>query len=207
MLAKQVHRDDVKAVTAQDAGAGLLRPQDYEADALVTNVPGLTLTIFSADCIPTLYFDPVTCCIGAAMRAGAAPPWVSLPKPLPPWSACTAPKRKTSAPAIGPGISRCCFETDADVPAAMRGALGAEAAPYLQRGAQGGKWHVDLKAINRHWMLRAGACTRAHCRERRMHRLLHGSVLVAPPHGRRTRQPGRHDLFEGSTVTKEAAPL
>lgn len=54
VLARQVHRDDVKVVTAQDAGAGLLRPQDYEADALVTNVPGLTLTIFSADCIPTL---------------------------------------------------------------------------------------------------------------------------------------------------------
>ena len=30
VLARQVHRDDVKVVTAQDAGAGLLRPQDYE---------------------------------------------------------------------------------------------------------------------------------------------------------------------------------
>ena len=58
--------------------------------------------------------------------------------------------------AIGPGISRCCFETDTDVPAAMRAALGAEVEPYLQRSAQDGKWHVDLKAINRHWMLRAG---------------------------------------------------
>lgn len=56
MLARQVHRDDVKVVTAQDAGAGLLRPQDYEADALVTNVPGLTLTIFSADCHPHALF-------------------------------------------------------------------------------------------------------------------------------------------------------
>ena len=43
--------------------------------------------------------------------------------------------------------------------------------------------------------------------ERRVYRLLHRSVLVAPPHGRRARQPGRHDLFEGNTMTKEAAPL
>ena len=65
VLARQVHRDDVKVVTAQDAGAGLLRPQDYEADALVTNVPGLTLTIFSADCIPVLLCDPVRRVIAA----------------------------------------------------------------------------------------------------------------------------------------------
>lgn len=109
--------------------------------------------------------------------------------------------------AIGPGISRCCFETDTDVPAAMRAALGAEVEPYLQRSAQDGKWHVDLKAINRHWMLRAGLAPGTHRRERRVYRLLHRSVLVAPPHGRRARQPGRHDLFEGNTMTKEAAPL
>ena len=66
VLSKQVHRDDVRLVTGTDAGAGLLRPQDYEADALVTNEADLPLVIFSADCIPTLYYDPVSRCIGAA---------------------------------------------------------------------------------------------------------------------------------------------
>ena len=56
--------------------------------------------------------------------------------------------------AIGAGISRCCFETRSDVPEAMTAALGAEAAPYLER--RGVKWHVDLAGLNRQWLLRAG---------------------------------------------------
>ena len=156
VLARQVHRDDVKVVTAQDAGAGFLRPQDYEADALVTNVPGLTLTIFSADCIPTLYFDPVTRCIGAAHAGWRGTALGIAAKTIAAMERLYGAKAEHIRAAIGPGISRCCFETDADVPAAMRAALGAEVEPYLQRSAQDGKWHVDLKAINRHWMLRAG---------------------------------------------------
>ena len=56
--------------------------------------------------------------------------------------------------AIGPCISQCCFETDGDVPEAMTSALGAEAAPYLERREK--KWHVDLAGLNRQWLLRAG---------------------------------------------------
>ena len=57
--------------------------------------------------------------------------------------------------ALGPCIGKCCFETDSDVPEAMRtSALGAEAEPYLER--RGEKWHVDLAGLNRQWLLRAG---------------------------------------------------
>jgi copper oxidase (laccase) domain-containing protein len=66
VFSKQVHRDGVKVVAESDAGYGLFRDIDYEADALVTNVPGMTLVIFSADCVPVLLFDPVRRCIGAA---------------------------------------------------------------------------------------------------------------------------------------------
>lgn len=56
--------------------------------------------------------------------------------------------------AIGPCIGPCCFETDADVPQAMRAALGADAEPCLE--ARGSKYHVDLAGLNRQWLLRAG---------------------------------------------------
>ena len=52
--------------------------------------------------------------------------------------------------AIGAGIGPCCFETDGDVPQAMRAALGAAADPYIEQ--RGAKWHVDLKGINAHWL-------------------------------------------------------
>lgn len=44
-------------------------PGVYEADGLITDEPGLCLTIFSADCIPVLLLDPVRRC-AAAVHAG-----------------------------------------------------------------------------------------------------------------------------------------
>ena len=49
VLSQQTHTANIRTVTAEDAGKGLLRPRDYtDVDALITNVPGLPLTVFSA---------------------------------------------------------------------------------------------------------------------------------------------------------------
>ena len=67
VLSRQVHRSDVRRVTAEDCGKGLWRPQDYDsADGLVTDVPGIPLIVFSADCNVLLLHDPVRRVIGAA---------------------------------------------------------------------------------------------------------------------------------------------
>lgn len=155
VLSLQVHRDDVRLCTADDAGKGLFRERDYKADALITAERDLPLVVFSADCGTVLLHDPDAGCVGA-VHAG--------------WRGCAAgiaektvremirllgarPERILAA--LGPCIGKCCFETDSDVPEAMRtSALGAEAEPYLER--RGEKWHVDLAGLNRQWLLRAG---------------------------------------------------
>ena len=130
VLSRQVHRSDVRRVTAVDCGKGLWQPQDYDsADALVTDVPGIPLIVFSADCNVLLLHDPVRRVIGAA-HAG--------------WRGA----------AIGPAIGPCCFETDGDVPEALRAALGAAAEPFM--AWNGSKWHIDLKAVNALWLRREG---------------------------------------------------
>ena len=65
VLSRQVHEDTIRCVTAADAGKGLFKERDYSADALVTNEPGLSLMVFSADCGIFLLHDPVTGSIGA----------------------------------------------------------------------------------------------------------------------------------------------
>ena len=154
VLSAQVHETTVRHVTAADAGRGLFRTRDFTADALVSGEKGITLEVFSADCTNLLLWDSRTGAVGA-VHAG--------------WRGCAAGiVEKTvremerlfdTAPgdlraAIGPCIGACCFETDSDVPQAMLAALGQEAAPYLI--PRGEKYHVDLKGLNRLWLLRAG---------------------------------------------------
>lgn len=65
--AKQTHKDIVRVVTSKDKGKGFSRERDYDdIDALITNEPGLTLTILTADCVPVFLIDPIKHAIGLA---------------------------------------------------------------------------------------------------------------------------------------------
>lgn len=67
VLSMQTHTTNIRTVTSQDAGMGLTKPLTYQdVDGLITNVPGLVLSIFAADCTPLLFVDPVHHAIGAS---------------------------------------------------------------------------------------------------------------------------------------------
>ena len=154
VLSHQVHETTVRAVTAADAGKGLFRERDYTADALITNVPGMTLTVFSADCTNLLPWDSITGAVGA-IHAG----WRGCAAGIVEKTVCEMNRLYSTCPAdlfavIGPCIGQCCFETGDDVPAAMLDALGGDAALYMSRSGE--KWHVDLVGLNELWLLRAG---------------------------------------------------
>ena len=155
VLSRQVHRSDVRRVTAVDCGKGLWQPQDYDsADALVTDVPGIPLIVFSADCNVLLLHDPVRRVIGAAhagWRGTAAGIAAETVRVMAEDYGCDPADIRA---AIGPAIGPCCFETDNDVPDALREVLGDEAAPFMTWN--GRKWHIDLKAVNALWLRKAG---------------------------------------------------
>ena len=155
VLSRQVHRSDVRRVTAVDCGKGLWRPQDYDsADALVTDVPGIPLIVFSADCNVLLLHDPVRRVIGAAhagWRGTAAGIAAETVRVMTEDYGCDPADLRA---AIGPAIGPCCFETDGDVPEALRAALGVAAEPFM--AWNGSKWHIDLKAVNALWLRREG---------------------------------------------------
>lgn len=155
VLSRQVHETNVRACTAEDAGKGLSRERDYDsADALVTDVPGLTLFVFSADCGTVLLHDPGTGAVGAAHAGWRGCAGGIVEKTVREMARLYGAEPGRLRAALGPCIGPCCFETDGDVPAAMREALGEDAGPYLER--RGAKWHVDLEGLERQWLLRAG---------------------------------------------------
>ena len=156
---KQVHEDTVRHVTGADRGKGLFVTTDFTADALVTNEPGLSLMVFSADCIILLLHDPQTRSIGA-VHAGWRGTALDLPaKAIREMGRLFGAKPENIRVAIGAGIGPCCFETHDDVPDAMRAAFGGGAERYIQ--PRGPKWTVDLKAINA-WRLREAGVRAEH---------------------------------------------
>ena len=155
VLSRQVHRDDVRAVTAADCGKGLWVPQDYDsADALITNVPDIPLVVFSADCNVILLHDPVRGTIGACHAGWRGTALGIAAKTVREMVRLFGCDTANIHAAIGPAIGQCCFETDADVPEALQAALGDEVSPYITWDTQ--KYHVDLKAINALWLRKSG---------------------------------------------------
>ena len=151
VCSKQVHQDTVRHVTGADKGKGLTVPVDYTADALVTDEPGVSLMVFSADCIILLLYDPVTRSVGA-VHAGWRGTALDLPaKTVGEMGRLFGARPENIRAAVGAGIGPCCFETHDDVPDAMRAAFG----PGVERciAPRGGKWTVDLKGVNA-WRLR-----------------------------------------------------
>ena len=63
----QVHKSEVLVVTEEDAGDGITRELTHsEIDAQITNVKNLPLIVYTADCVPILFADPVSRVIGTA---------------------------------------------------------------------------------------------------------------------------------------------
>ena len=61
----QTHTTNVRKVTAEDAGNGLTREREFhDIDGLITDVPGIVLSTFYADCVPLYFVDPVHRAIG-----------------------------------------------------------------------------------------------------------------------------------------------
>ena len=154
VCAVQVHRDDVRLCSPEDWGKGLYTLTDYEADGLITNTPGTALTVYSADCGTILIEDRRTGAVGAC-HAG----WRGAAMGIAEKTARAMMERFGSRPedlyaALGPCIGMGCFETDADVPEAVRKGLGAEAEPAITQ--DGEKFHVDIKYVNRRFLERAG---------------------------------------------------
>ncbi len=153
VLTRQTHSDIVRRVEKADAH-GFDHHTYPECDALITCDPGTALMVFTADCTPILLWDPVTGAVGAAhagWRGTAADIAGKTVRAMTEHFGCDPANIRA---AIGPNIGPCCFEADADGPEAMLAALGEAARPWIT--PRDNKFYVNLKELNRLFLLRAG---------------------------------------------------
>lgn len=153
VMTMQVHSDIVRVVTEADCN-GLCHRNYPQCDGLVTNTPGVALLIFTADCTPLLFHDPVTGAVGAAHAGWRGTAKAIGARVVEAMVAHFGSRPEDIRAAIGPNVGQCHFETDADVPNAMVEAFGEEVQEYIQK--KGEKYYLDLKAINALVLRRAG---------------------------------------------------
>ena len=153
VLTRQTHSDIVRVVGRGDCRGCFHR--DYpECDAVVTNDPGVALMVFTADCTPMLFHDPVTGAVGAAHAGWRGTASAIGPKTVAAMVAHFGCRPENIRVAIGPNVGFCHFETDADVPEAMVAAFGSEAEQFIR--SNGEKYYVNLKEINALSLRRCG---------------------------------------------------
>lgn len=165
VLPYQTHTVNVRVVTEEDGGKGFTKERDYtDVDGLITNVPGIVLSIFAADCVPLLFVDPIHKAIGASHsgwrgtinRMGK----VTIEKMTENFG--TDPKDLVCA--IGPSICRDCYEVSEDVALEFKKAFpGHESEILTDDGLNESgehKFHLDLWNTNRIVMEEAGVQSR-----------------------------------------------
>ena len=157
VMSNQTHSDTIRVVTAEDWGAGLYGPELSPCDALITNVPGTALAVFTADCTPILLWDSVTGAVGAVHAGWRGTAANIAGKTVEAMTAAFGCDPTNIRAAIGPNIGPCCFETDGDVPRALGKTYGPEVAWFVRRREQ--KYYVNLKTINAMSLGRSGVET------------------------------------------------
>lgn len=142
----QVHSADVIAVNGADDGGA-------EADALVTNQPGLALTILTADCQPVLLADRNAGVIGAA-HAGWRGALSGILEATVSAMVALGAERSAITAVIGPSISQRAYEVGPDFLEAF-----VDTNPTYSRffvNGDGDRYLFDLPAFGLHCLREAG---------------------------------------------------
>lgn len=114
---RQVHTAVVATAGPADVGRGMFAemPSFEGADAMVTDTPGLTLLVLSADCPPVFFYDPVQRAIGLAHSG-----WKGTVGRISANVVQAMRDNYGSQPAdivavVGPSIGPCCYAVGANV--------------------------------------------------------------------------------------------
>lgn len=152
----QTHTINVRKVTAEDAGRGLIKERGYtDVDGLITDVPGLVLSTFYADCVPLFFVDKVHHAIGLSHSG-----WRGTVARMGHVTLEAMHKEYGTNPedvicAVGPSICQDCYEVSGDVAEEFqREFLGHEDEILIAK--ENNKYQLDLWKANEIILLEAG---------------------------------------------------
>lgn len=145
----QTHTTNIRVVTEDDRGRGFVRPKDYrDVDGMITNVPGLTLATFYADCVPLYFVDPVKRAIGLSHSGWRGTVGKIGKKTVERMEETYGSDPVDIRAVIGPSICQDCYEVSGDVIDEFRQAFSEESWPDLYYAKANGKYQLNLWKAN-----------------------------------------------------------
>jgi YfiH family protein len=157
VLSWQTHTTNIRICTEADRGMGITKARPYgDVDGLMTDVPGLVLVTFYADCVPLYFLDPVKKVI-ALSHSG----WKGTVNRMGEVTVRKMQEVYGSDPAdilacIGPSICRDCYEIGSDVAVEFEKAFSSASLPGILKERPDGKYQLDLWEANRIILHEAG---------------------------------------------------
>lgn len=154
----QTHTVHIRQVTEADKGKGVLQKKDYtDIDGLITNVPGITLTTFYADCVPLFFLDPVNKAAGLAHSGWRGTVGRMGEKMVKAMKDAFGSEPENLYAGIGPSICQDCYEVSADVADRFREEFqGYEEDAGLLYKTKPGKYQLNLWKANEIVLTEAG---------------------------------------------------
>ena len=144
-LVNQVHGDEIFILEDQDFACSEVRK--ISADALLTQLHGKPIGIFTADCLPILVYDPRLKVIGAihAGRRGSAQSIIL--KVVREMVRVYGSRPEELVAGFGPAIGGCCYEVGEDCIQPFKELFPDEKS--LFRFGLSGNYFLDLIAVNK----------------------------------------------------------
>ena len=157
VLSDQTHTTNVRVITEEDRGKGILKPQDYsDVDGMITNVPGIVLVTSYADCVPLYFVDPVRKAIGLSHSGWKGTVGHIGQKTVWKMHEVYGSEPKDIVAAIGPSICQSCYEVSDDVAEAFRANFTADEAADILLDKGNGMYQLDLWKANWYVLTDAG---------------------------------------------------
>ena len=150
-VANQHHTDEVHVMGMDDAGKGYNIPQGEDFyDAMITDQPGLMLSVHTADCVPVVIVDPMKKNIGIAHSGWAGSSKRIAGKTVRKMIDVYGSNPSDIIICMGPYNHSCCYEVGEDVLGCFRSAFSdSECEQMFKKKEAEGKYLLDLgKAIS-----------------------------------------------------------
>ena len=147
----QTHTTNVAVVREENRGTRFM-----ETDGMVTNVPGICLVTFYADCVPLYFVDPVKKAIGMSHSGWRGTVGKIGKVTIEKMTEVYGSNPEDLVVAIGPSICQDCYEVGEDVIEQFKANFAEGIWPELFYQKDNGKYQLNLWKANEHVFLEAG---------------------------------------------------